>query len=104
MNLAPEKWIHDQYITWYDPEAYDGRGDVRLSPHAKDAKQFADRVEALKFWQQIPKCRPRRDDGKPNRPLTAFSVWIEPVTSSDQSPTPPKPRRPRQQPAMRRSS
>jgi hypothetical protein len=79
MNLPLAQQIEDQYVEWYDPEAYDGRGDVQLTSDRAKAKLFASHEEAWTFWKQISKTRPKRADGRPNRPLTAFSVSIEPT-------------------------
>jgi hypothetical protein len=44
-----------------------------------DAKRFADMVEALTYLRTVPECHPiRRSDGKPNRPLFAWS-WEFPA-------------------------
>lgn len=41
---------------------------------------FADDLEsAMIFARQPPVCRPIRDDGKPNRPLTAYHLAIQSV-------------------------
>ncbi len=34
-------------------------------------------VEAFTLWSAVPTARPRRRDGKPNKPLTAFTISIE---------------------------
>src|SRR4030095_2352284 len=57
-----------------DVEALDGLGRVSLSENVECAKRFSSFVEALAFWKQQSLVRPLRDDGLPNRPLTAFSV------------------------------
>ena len=77
--LPNDEQVHDYYVVKYDPEAYDGRGDVQLSHKRADALTFDSHEAAWAFWKQVPKNRPKRADGRPNRPLTAFSVWIEPV-------------------------
>jgi hypothetical protein len=35
--------------------------------------------DAFILWRTIPQSRPVREDGAPNRPLTAFSVEIIPL-------------------------
>lgn len=42
-----------------------------------EAKQFPSAVEAVEYWQAVDPTNPIRPDGKPNRPLTAFTVEIE---------------------------
>jgi hypothetical protein len=49
----------------------------------KAAQRFKDAGEALEFWRQVDKKVPVRSDGKPNRPLTMFTVEI--VTVDDEA-------------------
>jgi hypothetical protein len=76
--LSLEKQIDEQYVESYDPEAFDGRGDAQFTSNRARAKQFASHADAWQFWMQVPKSRPRRADGKANRPLTCFTITIEP--------------------------
>lgn len=65
--------------TWIksaDVEAFDGRGDATLTTDLHEALQFPDAGAALDFWKAQSQIRPLRDDGLPNRPLTAFTVEI----------------------------
>jgi hypothetical protein len=66
------------YLASYDPEAFDGRGWSDWTQDRAKALVFTDYTVAWEFWRQIPVCRPRRPDGRPNRPLTAFTVVMEP--------------------------
>jgi hypothetical protein len=43
------------------------------------ALQFTDVGDALEFWRQPSRARPVRPDGRPNRPLTAYTVALVPV-------------------------
>lgn len=72
--LAEPEWLSAA-----DVEAYDGRGFADTHPDASLALRFDDQREALVFWRQQSKVRPVRDDGQPNRPLTALTVSIEPL-------------------------
>lgn len=62
-----------------DVDTHNGRGYADLVFVGSQAKTFASQAEAHAFWTQISTRRPRRPDGEPNRPLTAFTVMIEPV-------------------------
>lgn len=62
-----------------DFEAYGGRGLVILTFDVREAISFETKAEAFTFWMRSPSCRPTRDDGRPNRPLTAYTVEIVPV-------------------------
>jgi len=65
-----------RFVTRYDPDYMDGVGRVWSCIDPRTAKQFTDRMEAFEFWRQTSTVRPVREDGKPNRPLTAFTVSI----------------------------
>lgn len=65
-----------QFLRYCDLEAHGGLGEVQLTPIAEDAMHFADAAEALIYYQRRSKLKPDRPDGKPNRPLTAFTVEI----------------------------
>jgi hypothetical protein len=67
------------YLKRYDPEAHDGRGDATFTNDKNEAIRFASLIDAWIFWKQVPKSRPVRQDGEPNRPLTAFTITIEPM-------------------------
>ena len=72
-----------------DPDAEDGRGVVTWTDDLATARKFASPFLAIEFWKQQSTVRPTREDGKPNRPLTAFTVVLEqlgrPMGASDES-------------------
>jgi hypothetical protein len=68
--------LEGQYLKSYDPEAFDGRGDVVATPLKEYAMRFDSFSQAHAFWNQQSKTRPLRPDGKPNKPLTAFTIEI----------------------------
>lgn len=72
-----------EYLVEYDPErdgtAPDGSpmlAHIVTTPDLAEAKKFPDFIEAAECWKRVCKRTPRRPDGKPNRPLTAFTVAI----------------------------
>jgi hypothetical protein len=67
------------YIQRYDVGASDGRDSVLTTLDINQAAHFADAAEALEFWRTQSRTVPFRDDGEPNRPLTAFTVEMVPV-------------------------
>lgn len=67
------------WLRAYDPDAYWGRGHVKVTTDPLEAKMFADATEATAEWRLVSHVRPVRRDGKPNRPLTAFTVEIRPL-------------------------
>ena len=66
-----------QFLATFDHEAHDGQGYGVFTEDIAKAMKFADVATAFEFYQRIPKCRRRRADGKPNRPLTALTIVIE---------------------------
>jgi hypothetical protein len=65
------------YLEWSDPDADYGMGDERWTNDLANAKRFKTFVEAMECWKAQSTVRPLRSDGKPNRPLTAYSVSPE---------------------------
>jgi hypothetical protein len=71
---------HDgEYLRDFDFEAYGGVGLIDVTPDITKAKQFADLAEALEFRNRQPRCAPTREDGKPNRPLSATTWEFKPL-------------------------
>lgn len=67
------------YLVSYDPnqDMYDG--GIEASADLRAAIRFKDVAEAIECWRQTSKTVPTRPDGRPNRPLTAFSVRFQEV-------------------------
>jgi hypothetical protein len=68
------------FVKSFDHDADRGRGDGKFTNDPNDAKRFDNGADAIEFWQKQSKVRPLRPDGKPNRPLTAYTAAIEPVS------------------------
>ena len=64
------------YIRDYNPHYRFPIGMVTFTDDPYKAQSFASAIEALRFWKQEVGNTPRAD-GKPNRPLTAFTVEVE---------------------------
>lgn len=64
------------YLKSYDLDADDGRGDVTLTSDPGEALRFKDVREALEAWKAPSTVRPIRPDGRPNRPLTAWTAEL----------------------------
>lgn len=67
-------WVKD-----YDPDAHEGRGLATWTMDRSEAQRFASQKDAMDFYLQTSKILPERRDGRPNRPLTAYTVSIEPI-------------------------
>jgi len=68
---ADERWL-----SYYDPTKHGYRGEIRTTPDAKDALAFDTFEDAAECWRQSHGTRP---DGRPNRPLTAYTIEIKPL-------------------------
>lgn len=64
------------YVVEYDPEAEAGLGFLRMTYYPEEAKTYDSQDAAIAEYRKVPKARPLREDGNPNRPLTAFDVEI----------------------------
>lgn len=62
------------YVVSYDPD-----GETVLTTLIEKARRFDTAGEALVYWRQQSVACPLRPDGKPNRPLTAYTVSVEAV-------------------------
>jgi hypothetical protein len=65
-----------KYLRSYDPEAHGGAGHVEVTAELEHAQRFPSLLEAMELWKAVPANNPVRLDGKPNRPLSAYSVEI----------------------------
>lgn len=60
----------------FDPEAFGGRGHADWTDNPAEALKFETSGEAWMLWRRRPFSRPVRPDGRPNRPLTAFTIEV----------------------------
>lgn len=65
------------WLKSYDPDANDGQGEVNFTRDPALAMKFADTGAAMEQWMRVSKVRPTREDGKPNRPLSAFTIEVK---------------------------
>ena len=75
-----------QYVSRYDPDAHGGQGAVAGTRDIRRALRFASPADAIAFYRQPSKVRAYRADGRPNRPLTAFTVSFLPVDDGSEAP------------------
>lgn len=75
----------DKWLSYYDLEVDNGIGLIKTSSNPEDALTFNSAKNAMDFCMQVPKCNPiRKDfDNKPNRPITAYNISIEPIPLSN---------------------
>jgi len=68
---------HDgAYLVDCDVDWEGGIGAVISTKLRGCAMRFDDVGEAMEFWRRQSTVMPFRPDGKPNRPLTAFTIEI----------------------------
>lgn len=67
------------YLSKFNPEANNGRGYIETTRILEKAMRFNTLEEVMETWKTQSKTLPLRSDGKPNRPLTAFSMSPETV-------------------------
>lgn len=68
--------LDGHYLRSADVNAHGGRGSVDAVQDPALARRFTDVVDALAYWRRQSDVRPLRPDGKPNRPLTAYTVEV----------------------------
>ena len=82
--------ITGAWLVWYDPAGNNGDGDAAWSHDPADAARFTER-EWAELYAAAPANRPRRPDGKPNRPIAIFNLMIVPVAPGELPSIPPAP-------------
>lgn len=70
--------LDGQYVKEYDPDCPGHPGFVHLvtTPDPEEALNLPT-AECFELWHRVSKRDPVRPDGKPNRPLTAYTAEIE---------------------------
>lgn len=71
--------IEGQYLTDFDPDYSNGIGLTRWTTNRDKAWVYPTKETAIDVVLTQSTVRPLHDDGKPNRPLTAFHVVIEQI-------------------------
>jgi hypothetical protein len=67
----------NQWLASFDHEAFGGQGHGVFTKDPDFAMRFPDAAAAMAFWGRQSITKPRRPDGRPNKPLTALTVVIE---------------------------
>lgn len=63
------RWLVD-----YDPHHNDGEGRIVTTPHRSQARVFDSLLDVMEL---VREPHGLRTDGKPNRPITAYTLNIE---------------------------
>jgi hypothetical protein len=64
------------YLKAFDVDAADGYGTAEWTTDQAEALTYLSFSDAAEAWRRQSTVRPFRPDGRPNRPLTAFSCEI----------------------------
>lgn len=83
MRLIDDYGCPVGYLQDFDFEAHEGVGEIALTKERSEAMEFPDLLAALTYRARSPICKPLRDDGQPNRPMTATN-WEFITTSIDE--------------------
>jgi hypothetical protein len=62
------------YLSAFNVDGARGRGLIRTTSDVGWALRFPSFAAVMELWQRQSTVRPLRDDGKPNRPLTAWTI------------------------------
>ncbi len=68
------------YLQAYDVDFQDGLGKADLTADPALALVFLDPGHVLQTWAEVSSVRPFRWDGRPNRPLTTYTIEPEKVS------------------------
>lgn len=78
---GPGKFLKSYDPDW-QPPGYTGpqSGRAEWTDNIHEAMHFSDQVAAYRCYMAQSKTVPVRPDGKPNRPLTAYSILCSPLS------------------------
>lgn len=92
MGLAgwPSDGSEGQYLRAYNPNGgppqHPGRGLIEWTADINEAIWFPDLAAGMAEWKRQSTNVPLRPDGRPNRPLTAYTVTFVSPTSQTNLP------------------
>lgn len=73
MGTAFEMLAEPMFLESFDPMG-DTANAVELTAELEFAKKFDSFKDVMRYWKTRSKKLPTRPDGKPNRPLTMFTI------------------------------
>lgn len=79
LRVLPDPANPDEgpFVARVDVDARGGRGEVDLTTDPARALTWPSMRDALDAYGQQSTVQPTRPDGRPNKPLTAYSVTVE---------------------------
>lgn len=63
-----------RWLQRFDADAHGGRGSIVMTKNRSEAMQFDSLQAVMECWKTQSTVQPLRDDGRPNRPLTAYTI------------------------------
>jgi hypothetical protein len=81
--------VAGMYIKAVDNQKY-VRGEIAdewltMTSDPAEARVWETAADAMAIYREVYKAHPVRPDGKPNRPLTAFSIIIHPLPLTEET-------------------
>lgn len=79
--------VSGEFLQFYDPDIR-CIDDPRVTGYAKWTKNplmaivYKSRASAMAEWLRVSRTVPLRSDGKPNRPLSYFTITVLPLTEA----------------------
>ncbi len=67
-----ERWLKSYDLENFGPDGY--QGVFAFTDNPREAMTFLDVRAVMAAWKMPSVTRPTRIDGKPNRPLTLFTI------------------------------
>lgn len=80
----PSEYLKSYDLDWMWPDRK-GTGMCELTKNIDEAMEFDSMSAVMDAWKQQSKKMPYRSDGKPNRPLSAFTISPIPKTEGKQT-------------------
>lgn len=65
------------YLKAFDPNGRNGLGKIDFTEKRIEARHFDSILAVMECWKTQSTTVPLRPDGKPNRPLTAYTIQPE---------------------------
>jgi hypothetical protein len=72
--------VTTRYLAGFWPDRHGGRGEITFTDDPNEARRFASFQAVMECWKTQSRVTPMRPDGKPNRPLTAFTITPKKIT------------------------
>lgn len=68
--------LEGRYVKSYTADGHGGRGHMEATRDISEARRFQTAIEAMEEWKRVSRSHPIRADGKPNRPLSAYTIEV----------------------------